>query len=249
MTDRATTCFVETACCGLWTPTAHAFILSWMHFFHYFVRLPRLLFRGTMILWMRLYFTSHWKRRQWSGDCTGRHHWHEFTYEIQMRTRVHAATQYVPRPITIVSDQCRLVAADWLFWITSSSPGLRRMPKWQSFSATTSARTGGGRQHWKMPFLCWENSGSSILQPSSFWQVPLRMLLRQVENRPDTLKKNTCSFISKCHLLVKDLAFRINWAKYCSFFFHLFHSWSGAVIDVVNITETIITRQVSVQCL
>lgn len=61
------------------------------------------------------------------------------------------------------------------------SPGHRRIQKWQSFSTTTSARTGGGKLHWRTPSLCWESSGSSILPPSFCWLVPLRMLWRQVE--------------------------------------------------------------------
>lgn len=49
-----------------------------------FVRLPRLHFREAMILWMQLFFTSHWKRRQWFGDYTGMLNCHKYDTEIQM---------------------------------------------------------------------------------------------------------------------------------------------------------------------
>lgn len=131
-------------------------VVSWMYFVMCFVRLPELLYREIMILWMRLYFTLHWKRRRWSGDCTGRKNWPNFAYKIQIHIHAHTVSSV------------RLLKT--LFWIhnVSLSPGPRRMQKWQTSSATTSARTGGGKQHWKMPFLFWESSGSSILLPSSF---------------------------------------------------------------------------------
>lgn len=130
----------------------------------YLVRLPELLYREIMIHWMQLYFTLHWKRRQSSGDCTGRKNWYIHVHSSQYLslpfittiTSVMLLKTYVTK-VLVLNLYC-------LFF----SPGLRRMPKWQTFSTTTSAKTDGGKQHWKMPFLFWESKGSSILQPSSF---------------------------------------------------------------------------------
>lgn len=84
-----------------------------MCLFFFIVRLPRRLYRETMILWMQLSFTSQWKRRQWSGDCTGRQNWHNFAYEILMQS-----SQYLP--LTLNQDKlsdCRSAVTHVLFWI------------------------------------------------------------------------------------------------------------------------------------
>lgn len=84
-------------------------------------------------------------------------------------THVHIqSSPYFPPPLKNISHVRLLKTYDSSFLVLFLSPGLRRMPKWQTFSGTTSARTGGGKPHWKMLFLCWESSASSILQPSSF---------------------------------------------------------------------------------
>lgn len=99
----------------------------------------------------------------------------------------------------------------WAFWIhlTFLSPDLRRMLKWQPSFGTTSVRTDGGKQHWKMHFLYWESSASNILQPSFFLPVHSRMLWRQVKNTAHILhtsfqKSSTifCYLRNVCAILI-----------------------------------------------